>query len=144
MLYLLGKKELKADMFLPAWVLGLGIFLLAAAIGCVVGTFVMQNLWFMIGTLLCAVLGTAAVMCWKNQKIRIIDDNTFEYTTFFGNKKTYYFSQIRNIRVNSDSLTMFVGEDKVHIETCAILSESLAEKINRALSNRTAWDHDEN
>jgi cadmium resistance protein CadD (predicted permease) len=129
------KKEqsLRADMFLPGWILGFGIVLEAAAIGCIVGALITHEFLLLIGTVLCALLGTAAIMCWNNQKINIIDDTTFEYTTFLGKKKTYFFTEIKSVRQNADSLTLFVGSDKVHIESCAILSERLADKFNSAL-----------
>ncbi len=136
--------SLRADMFLPVWVFGLGIFLFVAALAFVVGAFIVHEFLLLIGTLICALLGAAAVMCWKNQTINIIDDNTFEYTTFLGNKKTYYFSQVKDIRQNSDSLTLFVGSDKVHIESCAILSDPLVNKINEGLRSHSVYDHDTN
>ena len=37
---------------------------------------------------------------------------------------------------NQDSLTLLVAGKKVHIESMAILSERLAERINKALAQR--------
>ena len=85
---------------------------------------------------LCAVLAVAAVLCWRNQTIQILDEETFEYTTFLGNKKVYSFSEIRSVRKNSDSATLFVGDGKVHIEAMAIMSDRLTEKLDNALKKQ--------
>ena len=39
------------------------------------------------------------------------------------------------MRRNSDSMTLFVGEGKVHIESCAILSDRLVDRINKQLES---------
>ena len=80
------------------------------------------------------VLGVGALLCWKNQNIVILSGDLFEYTTFLGKKTTYRFSEIKGLRKNNDSYTLFVGNGKVHIESCAILSEELAKRINEQLN----------
>ena len=79
------------------------------------------------------ILGMMAVLCWANQKIYVLDGFTFEYITMFGNKKVYNFYQITSIKVNNDSFTLYLGNEKVHIESMAILSERLVERIDNAL-----------
>ncbi len=54
----------------------------------------------------------------------------------FGQTRTYYFSDITGLRRNSDSMTLFVGNEKVHIESMAVLSERLVNGINEALEKR--------
>ncbi len=125
----------RADMFLPDWILGLGLALAAFALGGTVAYIFIGELIVLLLALACAVLSPAAIMCWKNQTITVLDENRFEYSTFLGTKKVYYFSDIRGIRRNSDSLTLFVGEDKVHIEAAAIMSTRLADRINFCLEN---------
>ena len=51
----------------------------------------------------------------------------------FGKTRTYSFSDIQGLRRNQDSLTLFVANEKVHIESMAILSERLVERIDNAL-----------
>lgn len=115
----------RADMFLPKWLLIFGIVLL---IGGVVLTFV-----FFPAALFCFALGAAAVLCWKNQTIRIISDSTFVYTTFLGRQREYRFSQIEGLRQNSDSMTLFVGGGKVHMESCACITQRLIDKLEEHL-----------
>ena len=78
-------------------------------------------------------LGAAALMCWKNQTIHVISDEQFTYTTMFGKTFTYNFCDIQGLRKNQDSMTLFVAGSKVHIESMAILTPRLVEKINQAL-----------
>ena len=126
----------RADMCLPNWLMGFGIFLDVVAIAFLVIAFVMQNWWLIIGFAISGVLGIAACLCWKNQTIKIIDEDRFEYTTFLGKKTIYYFSEIKKLKTNSDSFTLFVGDGKVHIESIAIISENLMDKINKALEQQ--------
>ena len=125
--------EPRADMYLPIWLLAFSFVLIAFGIGLGVWTV----LYFSVGTAIaaacCLLLGAAALLCWKNQTIQMLLNDSFEYTTFLGNKKLYRFNQIRGLKRNSDSMTLLVGEEKVHIESCAVLSERLVERINQAL-----------
>lgn len=134
---LLGMKnnegEPRADMYLPDFVLALGVVLLLSGIGFGIGAAVTMTLWMIAAAAGGILLGVVAVMCWKNQTIRILSSDKFEYTTFLGNTYTYSFSDIKGLRKNSDSATLFVGDKKVHIESCAIMSERLVNSINIAL-----------
>ncbi len=127
----------KTDMFLPFWLFIVGIV-------CIIGSlFGMVYIFFwsfeVVGILVCSVLlilGMGAILCWANQKINILDESTFEYVTFLGNKRVYRFSDIKGIKTNNDSQTLFVGDDKIHIENCAIMSQRLINKFNEALENQ--------
>ena len=124
----------RADMYLPAWMFVLG--LLFVMFGVILGT-VLSILQISVLLVLLAIVvvlwGMAMLMWWKNQTIRILSEETFEYCTFLGKKTLYRFDAIRGIKKGSDSTTVFVGEGKVHIESVAIVSERLAERINAQL-----------
>ena len=124
----------RADMFLPDSLKYLGFFLDAVAVAFLVAMFITQIWGLIIGVILCGGLGIAAWLCWKNQTIRIIDDDTFEYTTFLGKTTIYHFSDIKNLCTNQDSLTLILTNGKVHIESMVCMSETLLDKINSALS----------
>jgi len=126
----------RADMYLPDRLLALGIALAAVAVGLAVAFAVTLNVAFVIFAVVSAVLSAAAVLCWKNQTIVILDGDTFEYTTFLGKKIVYRFSEIESLRRNSDSFTLYVGGGKVHIESMAIMSDRLTDKINEAIARR--------
>ncbi len=126
--------EPRADMFLPNWVRFLGLLLEAGAVAFAVAAFVTQTWTLLIGFLLLGVLGIAAHLCWKNQTIQILDQSSFEYSTFLGKKTRYYFSDVKKLRQNPDSWTLFVGDGKIHIESLAYISKDLLDKLNVALA----------
>jgi len=121
------------DMYLPEWLLGFGVFLIAAACACIVLS-IKFNAFFIVGFVGGLVLGAAAILCWKNQWIEMTDDNSFVYSTMFGNRKEYKFYQIEDVKFNADSVTIITDNGKIHIESCAVLSdrfqEALIERIN--------------
>lgn len=99
------------------------------AVAATIIAFVIGNMAILLCDIPFLLIFVAAYLCWKNQKIRILDDLTFEYSTMFGNRKTYAFSQITQVKQNPDSYTVFADGDKIHIEACAVLSERLADKL---------------
>ncbi len=130
------KNKPKADMYLPDYVMTLGVVMLCVGAGFVIAFIFLHAVWMMVTAAIAVLIGVAALMCWKNQMIRIVSDKKFEYTTFWGNKYTYYFDEITKIRKNSDSTTVFIGKRKVHIEENAIVSIELRKKLNEARKNK--------
>ncbi len=137
--WILGKAcpdgEMRADMFLPIKLLAFSVVLVIA--GVFIGVYGVLNasVGAIIGAVAALALGMAALLCWKNQTITVLDDEEFEYSTFLGKKIVYRFSDIKLIRKNNDSMTVYVGNGKVHIESMAILSERLIERINKQLES---------
>ncbi len=125
--------EPRADMFLPDRLLAFALVLFAGGITCTLFAIFNFALWAVICAIITIVLGVFAVLCWRNQSIHIISSEQFTYTTMFGNTYTYSFSEIQELRRNQDSLTLFVADKKVHIESMAIISDRLIERINTAL-----------
>ncbi len=126
--------EPRADMFLPDRLLAMAIVFLAGGIACAVFAIINFSIWAVVCAALGIVLGALAILCWKNQSIRMISNEQFTYTTMFGNTHTYSFSDIQGLRKNQDSMTLFVADKKVHIESMAIISDRLIERINKSLS----------
>ena len=124
----------RADMYLPLFLFVFSFVLYALAVACVViSLFVppLSMLW--IGAPICAVLGVAAYLCWKNQTVKIIDDERFAYTTMLGKTVEYRFADIVGLRNNADSMTLILTDGKVHIESMARISFPLRQKIEEAL-----------
>ncbi len=119
-------------MHMPAWLCVLGCILLAGALACLVLCFVV-SVYALIGFALCLCLGVAAILCYKNQWVEMIDDNEFIYSTMFGNETKYYFSDIESLKQNADSMTLHLKNGKIHIESCAVISERFANAINSKL-----------
>ncbi len=120
----------RADMYLPFFVCAFGVILIIIAIAALIYYFIVFQIGFLIASLGLGALGVCAIACWNNQTIEVISDEEFIYTTFLGNAYTYRFDDITALVKNSDSLTLYVGEKKVHIENCAILSDRLIDLIN--------------
>jgi hypothetical protein len=108
------------------------------AIGIVLGVSLLWTVvwWKVVAAAVCVGMGVMALLCWRNQKIVVISGSQFEYTTMFGQTRTYRFSDITGLRRNQDSMTLFVGNEKVHIESMAVLSERLVNGINEALAKK--------
>ena len=128
-------------MYLPDTILLLGIFLLASGPIITLTVFIKtQTAKGLFIALACVspilILGIIAVLCWKNQKIRVISQSSFEYTTFLGKTTSFYFSEITHMKKNYDSFTLFVRGKKIHIEFCAKMTESLMKRIEEELQKR--------
>ena len=115
----------RADMHLSNHHLGLaGTSFLAVFI--LIARYIYTGEWFYIVLgvvfLLCCI---GILLCYRNQRIYILSDEEFQYSTFLGNKKIYRFDEITALRKNKDSLTLFLGKSKVHTEANAVLSDRL-------------------
>lgn len=124
----------RADMYLPVRLLAMSLVFLAAGIACGIYAVLRLAIWWGVGAAFGIVLGVFALLCWKNQAIRIISDEQFTYTTMFGNTRIYAFSDIQGLRRNQDSMTLLVAGQKVHIESMAVISDRLANAVNIALT----------
>ena len=131
-----GEDEHRADMYLPERALAMSLVMLAG--GTAFGLFFVLGgeVWMLLVAVGGLLLGVTLLLCWKNQSIRVISDEEFEYTTFLGNKYRYAFRDITALRKNQDSMTLFVGQKKVHMESMAVISQKLADRINEALKSR--------
>lgn len=128
-----SEDEPRADMFLPLWLLAFAIIMLVAGVAVGIYAAVELSVGAVVGAVVCLGLGIMALLCWKNQSIVVLSDESFEYSTFLGNKKEYRFQDITGLKQNNDSMTLFVGDEKVHIESCASLTDRLIELINAQL-----------
>lgn len=124
----------RADMYLPDRLFAMALVFFTGGVACALFAVFKFATWAVICAVLGIMLGAFAFLCWKNQSIRIISDKQFTYTTMFGNTRIYSFSDIQGLRRNQDSLTLFVANQKIHIESMAIISERLAESIHNALT----------
>jgi hypothetical protein len=123
----------RADMFLPERLLAMAVVFLALGIACGVFAIFRFVVWAVLFAAFGIVFGIFALLCWKNQCIHVISDEQFTYTTMFGNTYTYSFADIQGLRKNQDSMTLLVANKKVHIESMAILTDRLVDRINAAL-----------
>ena len=90
----------RADMYLPNRLLAMAVLLFLVGVVCAVVCFFNFITGVAATAAICIVLGIFALLCWKNQKIHVISDYEFTYTTMFGNVRTYFFSEIKRLRKN--------------------------------------------
>lgn len=124
----------RSDLYLPLWMLALGIGL--NIWGIFMGVLTVQK-FTPAGLLLCIagiVIGIAAILYWRNQTVEILTPDTFRYTNPLGRQKIYRFADIRGVKRNKDSMTLILTNGKVPIESIAILTQNLADSINRQLN----------
>ncbi|MBQ8554303.1 MAG: hypothetical protein IJ438_00380 [Clostridia bacterium] len=139
--FLTGKKGRDADMYLPGRLVAMGAAIMAAGIGAAIAAATRPadkyTVLLYIGGATLVVLGMAALLCWKNQKVYIISDTEFTYTTFLGHTFTYRFDEIEGLKRSRDSMKLILKYGKVHIESMAVLSERFQAKIVEALQQKS-------
>jgi len=115
----------------------LGLFF--ALFGVILGTvsIVLQfPIFLILGAVVLALIGVAALMCWKNQTIHLQPNDTFVHRTFLGRKKVYRFSEIKGVKKGNGYTFLLVGVDKVYIDSSMIVSDALMERINSQLQEK--------
>ena len=144
----------KRDMWIPKYMLWAGIggiilgiimfttFYLSGSEMFIDGN---KSPYFVMSTLV-MLAGLFLIVNWKNQYIIMIDQSSFQYSTIFGGKKEYRFADICGLEKNLDSWTLLIkgpnGSGRVHIESCAIISSRLEERLRRALKAAGCEDKD--
>ena len=128
--------EREGDMVLPERMLSMSLTFFLLGIGCGIALFFVQNYYLIVFCPTGLIMGIFSFLSWKNQRIDVLSDELFRYTTFMGKSYEYRFSDITMLRRNRDSLTLFLGENKVHIESMAVLSDRLVDLINKALAEK--------
>ena len=123
--------ELRADMCMPGWYLVMG--LLAAAFGLMAGivsVVLRLSALLIVLAAACLLLGIAALLCWKNQSIQMLSDDSFIYTTILGKKTVYRFDQIKSIKRGGGSTVLLMGAEKVSFDSTALLSARLKQRLD--------------
>ena len=123
----------KSDMYLPTRIAGSGLAMILGGFILVAAYFINKHPVSLFIAVFCFTIAVFALLCYKNQRVRVLSDEDFEYSTMFGNKYVYRFEDIKSLRLNKDSMTLFVANGKVHIESCAILSERFMNLVNNKL-----------
>lgn len=130
----------KADMHLSNRALALSLTSVLAVFILIARFFTTDDWVYLIFAAAFLLIAIFILLCYRNQRIYILSDEEFQYTTFLGNKKIYKFDDITALRKNRDSLTLFVGKNKVHIESSAVLSERLKALIIKQFKKEKSDD----
>ena len=120
-------------MYMPAWVLCLGIF--SELIACYFVLFAFATwLWeVLLYAVIPCIYGTLFIIFWNNQKIIMLSEDYFEYTNIWGKKKIYNFHDIKRYRVLLGSFSLVTSTGKVNIDSCAVINKRLSDKIDAIL-----------
>lgn len=130
------KEAEKADMHLPVKVAAFGLALILGGFVLSAAFIFTKEIYLLVFGIICFGLAPFTLLCYKNQRIFVISDEEFEYSTMFGRKTVYKFADIKSLRANQDSMTLFVADGKVHIESSAILSQRFMDLINTSLEEK--------
>jgi len=126
----------KADMFMPrAMLVCLILIFLCDALVLVLG--ILTENWAEV-LLSCVYLplGILWFLWWKNQSIKILDEDTFRYTNMFGKKSIHSFSRISHIQVYLSSISVLVGRKRIFIDGGARVTKPLAQRLNEVLEQQ--------
>ena len=69
----------------------------------------------------------------EQSRIRMLSDDTFEFTTSFGRKKLYHFSDITDLKKDRDSRILCVAHEKIFIKDLAFVSDRFEARVQQAL-----------
>lgn len=125
----------KKDVYLPNWLFVFGNIMLMIGLVLVIMAY-KNGYMFILYAMIPNVIGVLAIFCWNNQWITMTDDDNFIYSTMFGNKKEYRFSDIVSLKNNTDSITLIMKEGKVHIESCAKRSDRFNKALEKHLNGK--------
>ena len=126
----------RADMYMPDKLLANALVYLGGGIGCAIFAVIKFKIMAVVLAVVGVVFGIFALLTWKNQSIQVISDEQFTYTTMFGRTRTYSFADIQWLRNNPDSMTLFVANKKIHIDSMAIISPRLLKLIKNSLEQK--------
>lgn len=82
-------------------------------------------------------IGIFAILSWRNKWVRMINNHEFVYSNTLGIKRTYRFSDITKVErhINAGGIfhsyiTIYVGNEIIHLDGNAKVSKRFADKIN--------------
>ena len=124
----------RGDAYMPSWVLFLSLIYLVTGLFLilVLDFSIMPPVIFAMAAFL-VLVGSGIFLCWKNQKIQILSDDLFEYSSFFGKKTVFRFDQISRIKIKTNCIILFVGTKKLYLDAMAIVSKRLQMKIYQVI-----------
>ena len=126
----------RADVYISSFLLVFSLFLILIGIGLAIALIFYFNIWIIVAGICFILFGILAFICWRNQTIKVISEDKFEYTTFWGNSYEYRFNDITAVKHNTDSTTIFVGKKKVHIESIAVVSDRFSNLLNKVIKEK--------
>lgn len=137
----INDEDKNADMHLPAKVPYFGVAMIFA--GLLIAAVSIFSLAFLLlaFSAIAFLISAYALLCYKNQRIHVLSETEFQYTTFLGKKKIYKFEDIVSIKFNPDSHTLVMKKGRILIESSAHISERLKLLFNKELDRVYKANH---
>lgn len=127
------------DMCLPSFFLIVILILLLSGIACTIYAIIKKAVLLIFGAIIIC-FSIYSIFSWKNRTIHMLSDDTFEFTTPFGRKKLYHFSDITDLKRDRNSHILHVAHDKIFISDMAFISERFEKRVHQALAERRPAD----
>ena len=122
----------RGDMCKPSFYIVLGVF--SIVLGCVGGIVMFAAkapVWIGLLMLLMIPMGINVLLEWKNRGILMLPGDRFAYTTTFGRKQIYSFSQISQISRALGGMKLCVGAQRIDIDFDAMVTERLIKRLEQ-------------
>lgn len=124
-------------MFVSLPILGFGLFsLICGGVSVIYAVAICSFPAAILGLffLICAAI---LLLCWKNESVRMLSEDEFEFTSILGKKRRYFFSDITGLRryEGSYAYTLLLGRHKLHIKRHFRLTRRFVERINQQLTD---------
>ena len=128
------------DMCLPSFFLIVILILLLSGIACTIYAIIKKAVLLIFGAIIIC-FSIYSIFSWKNRTIHMLSDDTFEFTTSFGRKKLYHFSDITDLKksrnkYDRDSRILCVAHKKIFISDMAFVSDRFEMRVQQALTER--------
>lgn len=120
----------RADVFTPVFLLSMAEVLLI--LGLLFGAFsIVYDLPLVILVISACfiLLSITAFLEWRNHRIKMLSDDSFEYRSTLGKKTVYHFSVITNIKRTKSSLVIFLGNVRLTFDSFPIITDRFNNRI---------------
>ena len=129
----ISDKDKNADMRLPSKVPYFGAAMAFVGLLITIMSIATAIFFLLFFSLIAFLISAFAFLCYKYQRIHVLSETEFQYTTFLGKQKTYKFEDIVSIKMNPDSHTLVMKKGRILIESSAHISERLKLLFNKEL-----------
>ena len=115
--------DAKYAVHIPRWLFFFGMAVYIAGAAVCIAMLAVGKFFVAIPGVGCMLFGAAAMLCQLDQKVVSAGEGIYIYSTMFGKKKHFSADDRIGMRYNSDSVTVFLKNGKIHIESLAQISD---------------------
>ena len=129
----INEKDKKADMQLPVRVAFFGVAMAFCGLFLTIIALFSATWSMLLFAFFALAVSAYSFLSYKFQRIHVLSDTEFEYTTFLGKRKIYRFEHIRAIKSNSESHILILVDGRINVEPNTVMSERLKQLFNKEL-----------